>query len=65
MRWDPNDAAGRQSRPHTMADALKRLRHLRARAAFRPAGQRETANVLASFGMIVSLLLVWAMAATM
>jgi hypothetical protein len=48
-----------------MSGVMKRLRRVRARAAIRPTGQRETANLLASFGMIGGLLLFWAMAVTM
>jgi len=38
---------------------------MRARATTRPAGYREAANLLGSFGMIGGLLLVWAMAVTL
>ncbi len=65
MRWDPTDADRPQSHPHAMANAAKRARRARARATARPAGRHAATNLLASFGMIAGLLLVWAMAATM
>jgi hypothetical protein len=65
MRWDQGDAGRPQSDSLTMAGVVKRFRRVCARAAIRPAGQRETANLLASFGMISGLLLFWAMAVAM
>jgi hypothetical protein len=65
MRWDPTDADRPQSHLHMMADAVKRIRRRRARATTRPAGQREAANLLASFGMIGGLLLFWAITVTL
>lgn len=65
MGWNSTDTAHRQSHPNTMADALKRIRRWQARATARPAGQRQTANLLTSFSMIASLLLFWALAVSM
>lgn len=64
MRRDPDDADYPQSRSTAIAKA-KRARHPRARTTSRPAGQHATVNLLTSFGMIASLLLMWAIAVTM
>ena len=64
MRSDPHDADRPQSPPTTTA-ITKWVRRTRPRTAIRPAGQCSAANLLTSFGMIASLLLVWALAVTM
>jgi hypothetical protein len=65
MRCDPTDADRRQPHTDAMAGAAKQARRRRPRAAIRLAGQREAANLLASFGMIGALLLFWAIAVTL
>jgi hypothetical protein len=62
MRWSPTEADRLQSHPDAMAHGAHRARRPRIRASIRPAGQRIAANLLASFGMIASLLLFWAVA---
>lgn len=64
MHRDTFDADRPQPRQQLMADAVQRLRRSVARAKVRPA-KPQTNNALASFGMIIGLLLVWAMAVSM
>ena len=60
MHRDPNGTDYRSN------DAAKRLRRLRQRAQAKPIRlSAATNNALASFGMIVSLLVAWAMAVNM
>jgi len=59
MRRDPNDGMDTRSQQQRISAATRRLR--RARAKARPARSSATNNMLASFGMIAGLLMIWAM----
>ena len=65
MQPDMNDGMDKRSRQQRVAGATRRLRGVRARAKARPARSSTTNNMLASFGMIVGLLMIWAMTVNM
>jgi hypothetical protein len=59
-----NGVASRQ-RLHGIAAAARRRLRNRPQAKARAAGSHTTDNMLASFGMVVGLLTVWALAVNM
>ncbi|HUN41393.1 MAG TPA: hypothetical protein VMU81_13965 [Acetobacteraceae bacterium] len=65
MRTDPGNGIATHMRRQAIAAAAQRLLRNRPRARMRSARSQPTNNMLASFGMVVGLLMVWAMAVSM
>ncbi len=65
MRRDLNDDMAARSQQQRVTAVIRRLRRTRVRAKARPARSSATNNMLASFGMIVGLLMIWAMTVSM
>ena len=64
-RRDLKEGIEAHSRQQRIAATARRMLRSRPRAPARPARSSGTNNMLASFGMIVGLLMIWAMAANM
>jgi hypothetical protein len=65
MRADPDNGIASRRRQQGIGATAQRLLRNRPRAKARPAGSHTTNNMLASFGMAVGLLMMWAMAVNM
>lgn len=65
QRTDPGNGIAARTRQQGIATAAQRLLRNRPRAKARPARSHATNNMIASFGMVAGLLMVWAMAVNM
>ena len=62
---DPDDGIAARMHQQGIASAAQRLLRNRSRAKVRPARSRATNNAIASFGMAIGLMMVWALALNM
>jgi len=65
MRRDLNDGIGARSHQPRIAALARHLLAARPRVKARPVRSTGASNMLASFGMIIGLLLIWALSFNM
>jgi len=63
--WSDGSNGRTQQQEQRAAAAVRRLQRKLARAKARPARSTPAQNMLTSFGMVVGLLMIWAMAVNM